>query len=354
MNCSKELKLVAHLLNPVCDSNIDSIRFPNVVDERSLLDVICSNKVSLRFEERLAELQSSSQQRYRDFTLIKSYYEHLHVRTQGHIAEFKRIRDKLYSEGIRFILIKSDGCFPYESDNLDTLIKEEDFARVSRLLQESGYSEIAQVREPHKFLFRKTLDLDQLAFHIHTRVEWEGTQFVDSHDLWARARISCDGNEFLAPSSEDCVLITIAHLFFENHEIKLGDLLKIDSSIRTRFADWDYILAHARRLFWDDAISLVALLANDVFKDLYGQNLIPQQVLNRIRTGKHSCIGLLFETLRKFDAKSCLLKFPYVLSAYFFFRRVVRESSQPLSERLSHLCWIASDIIRRRLRSGEG
>lgn len=322
----------------------------NNLDESCLAETISRNKVAVELGKRI-EMDGVFKERFlAAFPRVKVLYQELNTKIARDSTAFSQMKDRFSEENIDFILIKSDGSFPYETDNIDVLIKPERLHEVAQLLENVGYSEVVQVREPHKFLFRKTRAHEELPLHIHTRVEWEGTQFINSYELWTRQKISEDCGGFLAPSPEDCILITAAHLFFENHEIKLADLLKIDSRIRNYDLDWNYMFNHVRKLHWDDAFLLTMLLANLVYKNLYGRNMLQQQVPARIEEVNNHWNHLFLKTIKPSSSEVIPLKIPYSIAVLFFLRRIIGDSSLSVTERLQRTAWIAYDVTKRRTR----
>lgn len=345
---NRETRFVAYSLDPFSRGKIDRLKYSDGLNEHDLMETLKMNKVVIKFERSLETTDDFKNQFFQKFPHMKDFYQDIHVAIEKNMREFKRIEDRFRGGNIDFILIKSDGSFPHESDNLDMLIMPEKLAEVVRLLKKEGYQEVVQVREPHKFLFRKTEN--SLALHVHTRVEWEGTQFVDSRYLWSNCRISDGSNRFLVPSPEDCVLITIAHFFFENHEIKLDDLGKIDSCIRNSSIDWDVIFVHVRDKYWYDAFHLAMLLLNSVYNDLYGRNMLGQNVLSRLNGLDNGCCELFLKMMKPFGKGPAPLEIPYAVSGFFFVRRVLRDSRFSLTERTKHVGWVAADIAKRKTR----
>jgi len=345
----REIRFVAYLLYPF-PKKTDSLNYLDNLNELYLIEALKKNKVAIRFERNLETIGVPREQFFSKFPRMKAFYQDLHAKIEKDICEFDRIKDEFSREGIEFMLIKSDGSFPYESDNLDILIKPDKLGEVVQLLKKEGYSELPQVREPHKFLFRKTHAPYELALHIHTRVEWEGTQFVDSRNLWSRHRISEGNKGFSVPSPEDCILITTAHLFFENHEIKIDDLVKIDSCFRNYSINWEYIFDHAQRLHWNYAFHLTMLLLNLVYKDLYGRNMLQHSVLSEIEELNHGYDTLFLKIMKPFGGGSMPLRIPYAIGGLFFLRRVLRDSSLTLAERLKHAGLIATDATKRKIK----
>lgn len=344
---SKEISFIASVLDPfkkdkaLLTGNLGSL------DERILKETLRKNKVVVNFEKNLEGIGPLRSAFFDRFETIETFYENVHVRIEEDLREFDRIRDSFSRASVEFLLIKSDGSFPCESDNIDVLVKPEKLGTVVRTLKESGYSELSRVRESHKFLFRNTKTFSVLPLHIHTRVEWEGTQFMDTRDLWGRSRISSDNGGFLVPSPEDCIMITAAHLFFEDHEIKLADLSKVDSKIRNFNLDWDYVFDQVRKLHWDHAFALVMSQLNHLCSGLYERGMLEETPLSRIEELEHSWDDLFRKIIVPFDPKWTLMKIPYPVAGFFFLRKVLDDSDSSLHERLRRLALISGDVVRR-------
>jgi hypothetical protein len=345
---NREIRFIAHVLDPFFSRKIDTLSYLDSLNECNLIETLRKNNVAIKFERNIETIGVPREKFFYKFPRMKDFYQDLNAKIEKDLCEFDRIKDKFSREGIEFMLIKSEGSFPYESDNLDILIKPDKLGEVVQLLKKEGYSELPQVREPHKFLFRKTYAPYELALHIHTRVEWEGTQFIDSRDLWDRRRLCTRDNGFLVPSPEDCILIITAHLFFENHEIKLDDLFKIDSIIRNYSINWKYVHDHAQKLHWNDAYRLTILLLNLVHNHLYGQSMLQQGVLSKMEEVNHDYIDFFQKIMNPFSSGATPLKIPYTVAGFFFLRKVLSDSSLPLVERFKHVGLVAYDVAKRR------
>jgi hypothetical protein len=339
---------LAHFLHPFSVGEEELSSQNSGINESCLVDTMRRNSVAFKFKRRIEMDLVLKQKIFTAFPRLKAFLDDLELKREKDSLAFSQIGLDFSENGIDFLLIKSDGSFPYESDNIDVLIEPKMLVEVSKLLKKAGYSELAEIREPHKFLFRNTRAYDVLPLHIHTRVEWAGTQFVDSQDLWSRSEISSEGG-FCFPSPEDCILITVAHLFFENHEVKLADLFKIASRIRDYDLDWDYTIEHSKRLCWDDAFYLSMFLVDLVYESLFGKRMLEQSILSRIRGESHSYVALLQKTMKPFSSEYMPLEIPYNFAVVFLLRRVLCDISSSLSQRLNHLIWIASDVLRRRV-----
>jgi hypothetical protein len=181
------------------------------------------------------------------------------------------------------------------------------------------------------------------------RVEWEGTQFIDSSLLWNRSKVSGNDGGFSIPSSEDCILITSAHLFFENHQVKLADLFKITSKLKNHNINWDYMFDHAKGLHWNDAFYLTILLVDLVHKELCGRSMLPGETFRKMERTNSLNFQLFHKTLKPFKSGCIPLKIPYAVSTLFFLQRVLREANLSLARRLKELDRITSNVLRERI-----
>jgi len=342
-----ETLFVAHISNPNFRKGRGILDSWHDLDELSLIQVLEKNKVTTLFEEGLESSGIRKEDFFGTFPRVKSLYERVDARASNYLREFDRIEDEFLRKGIDYMLIKSDGSFPHESDNLDVLVKPDDLMQAVRVLRGKGYAEVLLVREPHKFLFERFCDVqERVAVHIHTRVEWEGTQFVSLERLWRRRKLRReDLHEIFAPSPEDYVLIAAAHLFFEDHNVKLRDLVRISLCIRNSNINWDYVLDHVKEQSWDNAFRLVMLLMNKIYDVLYGQEMLPPYITSRIEDHCSRHCRLLTKWL---GGDEMPLRIPYVIPALFFTRKILGDTQSSVLERIMSLGFVASDVLRRR------
>jgi hypothetical protein len=348
--CVRETEAVARFLAPYRIEKQGSWLQLETIDELCLIKTLRYNKVAMEFRKKLTSDPSLEERIFGAFPHVKTYCDDINLKAKKDLASFRKISHEFGENNIEFLLIKSDGDFPYESDNLDILIKPTMLGKVAGLLKHAGYRELSWARERHKYLFRDTREPDVLPLHIHTRVEWEGTSFIDSSLLWSRSRSSEGAVDFLVPSPEDCILITCAHLFFENHEVKLADLIKIASKFKSSTLDVDYMLEHAGRLDWSDAFCLTLLSADLIHRELCGENLLSTNVASVIEKRASFQFSFVKRAMKHLDPGFVPLSIPYSVSASFFLLRVLRESDLSLAARFRNVDWIAANILRERAR----
>jgi len=350
--CVRETKLIAYFLDPLLIGEKDPWQLLSACEESCVLETLRHNKVGMRFRKKL-ELDSMLEVKvFHAFPRVQVFCDDIELKSKKDSIAFREIKRDFSENNIEFMLIKSDGSFPYESDNLDILIKPSMLRKVITLLKKAGYSELPIARERNKYLFRNTRTPEVLPLHIHTEVEWE-ERFLDSACLWNRSEGACNNGGFFVPSPEDCILITSAHLFFENHEVKIADLLKIASKFRNYSLDWDYMLGHAKRLHWNDAFCLAMLLVNLVHRDLCGKDMLQQNVLAKIEDTKPIHLAFFQGILRSFSSGCTPINIPYSVSVLFFLLRVLRESDLSLVQRFKHIGRVVSNVLRERIIRSE-
>jgi hypothetical protein len=344
--------LLAHWLNPCVEQNLNLPNFLRSIDEKRLIETLSRNKLLFKFLQKLNHDTNMENKFFAAFPSLIDISQQINRKISRDTAEFDKIKDAFSENGIDFMLIKSDGSFPYESDNVDVLVKPDRLRDVAKLLGRAGYSELPKMREPHKFLFRKKSAFEVLPLHIHTRVEWEGTQFVDANYLWRRSIVARSDDGFLVPSAEDCVLITVAHLFFENHEVKLYDLFKVCSILKEFELNWHYAVEHSKRLHWNDAFLLTLSLMDWIYINLYSQHLVNTETIEKLDKANYYLYNRFIKAIIAYLSFGKLpTEIPYAVSGFFFLRRVFHDSDASLAERSKHTMWVASEVVKLRINN---
>jgi hypothetical protein len=339
---NNELRFVLHVLNPL-GRRIETEELSGL-NEAILIEILEKNKVFPEFIKKLNDQPTLKEELISKYPRLNQILNEKEVSQASDLREFLRISGKLSGHGIPLLLIKSTGDFPYESSNIDCLVEPDKLVSTVRTLLDEGYRECSTVREPHKFLFRKRQAPKELPLHIHTRVEWEAIEFADPKTLRARARPFLNGRTgSLIPSVEDALLINIAHYFFEDHEIKIRDLLALWSLAVKDQIRWDYVFGEVERLGWNSALFLNMHLINTMSEKYFGQKVF---------------FGLTEKSL--FDSASIIqktvyfrtdgvLRIPYGISALFFLEKVVKNSAYTIPEKSRQIIYVCSDAMRRKI-----
>ena len=239
-----------HALDPELQT-ATALVFPDVaapdidrVDVARLLDLLVRNKTPLAALPPSAALDRLQEN--------KVFVEALANESEQRdlvLAVYSTIARAWQQAGVRGILITSPGYFPYTSDNLDVLVREDARPVAERVLLDMGYVELPHIREPNKRLYRKITEPNfGFPIHVHTRVEW-GNIFLTDREIMATYRESPEVPELAYPSSENNILITTAHWLYEDKEVKLRDLYHTAAELRENL-DWDYIIENARDKGW--------------------------------------------------------------------------------------------------------
>ncbi|MCJ7635674.1 nucleotidyltransferase family protein, partial [Candidatus Bathyarchaeota archaeon] len=127
---------------------------------------------------------------------------------------FKKVKDIFLRNSVDYLFIKTPSFFPYTGGNLDVLVKEEDFAKAGALLEGEGFIELKNIRERHKYLYKRFDAGEEIVpIHLHSRIFW-GTTFLDSKSAWSNAPRRLHDDVVFTLGAEDCLLVTLAHSLY--------------------------------------------------------------------------------------------------------------------------------------------
>jgi thymidylate kinase len=277
--------------------------------------------------------------------------------------EYRWVHDALASEGISGVFIKPVGIspsFPFKSDNLDILYKPEDVERVRQTLYRLGYIELTNMEEPHKYLFRKFhAGRPVSAIHVHEHVGWV-TSFVNEEELWQRCRRSSDDDLVTIPAPEDALLTNLAHWFIEDKRLTLHDLIKCTHCLREGI-DWNRVFRVAGRRGWRDGLNVSLVLLAYAEGALYGNTLVPSDVLTEAWQGipfwaKRWLLRLTTPeragTPRPADVPASALlplRIPFWFSKGFSYAKFARDPSRSTRRRVKDITTHTAYGIKLRL-----
>lgn len=182
-------------------------------------------------------------------------------------SAYKEISRAWTDYGVSSIVIKSVGYFPYLSDNLDLLVPTHSFGIAEKILRELGYIELPHIREPYKKLYRK-IQGDYFSFpvHIHTRIAWINS-FLTDEEMFQDVQQVNGELSYLIPSPENCILITLAHLFYEDKSISFRDIYNL-SLQSTNDVNWQKIWERADLGGWDDGLQFILDISKTICEKL--------------------------------------------------------------------------------------
>ena len=264
---SDVLRLAAHLANPDCAVN------PAMVDPGLLASAgALLEKQKVSFIPIAARFGDAV-----DGTALAEFVARDHARYDAEREEFERIRLALARERIEAMVFKSTGqppSFHYLSSNLDILVRQGCSKPARRILNDMGYVELLNVEEPLKFLFRRFAgDGSSFAFHLHEQVGW-GVPFLDNEPMWARARHPKDDPDILIPGVSEGLLVTLAHWFYEDKALSLGNLFLTANALRTMTDPLAEPAAHARRRGWEEGFWGALAIFDEAWKRLFDSPLL--------------------------------------------------------------------------------
>ena len=341
-------RIVAKMIYP--QRRVEGFIRPGVEAHARLLRALRANKVPLL----ALDLGFSPLSAFYAGEAFQRLWEKERARWAALRAEYAIVRRALEGAGIRDVLIKSVGMapsFPYASDNTDILVAAEQGTLAKEVLLDLGYVELKNVEEPHKFLFRKFhLGTTASAIHLHEFVGW-GTGFMDDESLLANARQAPDDPELWIPCAEDALLVTMAHAFYEDKAITLGDLWKVMHILRQGKLDWERAYRQARHRGWQEGLEVCLLLWAGLERLLYGEHSFPEALVRQARKRLPAYDRLYLGRALRADEER--LSFPWRVSFLFskgqYYRKVWRDGALSWPEKAGDALKHSWAGIRRRL-----
>ena len=338
-------RLIAHMMCPEREMETLSSLSPDM--HSGLLRACFRNKVPLlSLDTDVADLGS-----FYASELFQRARAEEYERWKGFREEYLVVHQAFRRADIKDVLIKSADiapALPYKSDNMDTLVPLAQGVRCREILLDLGYIEVKNVEEPHKFLFRKFHLGDSVsAIHLHEFVGW-GTGFMEDERVLAHARPSTDDPDVLIPSPEDGLLVTLAHAFYEDKEVKLGDLWKAISLLQRCGLDWDEMYRQVTRRGWREGLDTTIWLWAELERDLYGEHSFPQEIVQRAhrRLPKY-CQRYLEANLR--EEPTFPFKVSFGFSKRHYYGKVYRDETLSLGQKVRDVFLHSLAGIKRRL-----
>ncbi len=208
-----------------------------------------------------------------DATPLAEFVRRDVARYRAQRDEFERVRVRLDAAGVDAMLFKSTGMTPsfhYLSSNLDVLVPDGRAPAGRAVLADLGYVELLNVEEPKKFLFRRFVgDGSSFAFHLHEVVGW-GVPFLDNGPVWKHARRAADDHDIVIPGPAEALLVTLAHWFYEDKALTLGNMLLTAHALRSMDSALADAANHARGRGWEEGFWGALHVFEDAWKQLFG------------------------------------------------------------------------------------
>lgn len=269
-----------------------------------------------------------------DNTALAEYVENDRRVFDNQRGEFERIRQALSADGVKTMLFKSTGLYPsfhYLSSNLDVLVPEGKVEAVRRRLLEMEYVELVNVEEPKKFLFRRfTGDGYSFAFHLHGQVGW-GVPFVDNEPLWQNARQAADDPDILIPGPVEALLVTLAHWFYEDKSLSLGNLLATAYAVKNLEQALEIPCESAGRRGWAEGYWAALNIFDDAWERLFGERFLDERQRRSVASGLAEN-AYISRTL--LPSVSCqgddVISLPFLWNKVFYYRKIARDPARPI------------------------
>ncbi|MFH1754370.1 MAG: hypothetical protein ABIA59_01590 [Candidatus Latescibacterota bacterium] len=220
-----------------------------------------------------------------DASLLLPYVKQEELLFKRLRAEFERVNLEFENKAIRTVFIKSTGLypsFPHLSSNLDVMVPRERGDEARKTLRELGYIELINAEEPKKFLFRRFVaNESSFTFHLHEQVGW-GVPFVDSKAVWQNARPAPDDAGVCIPGPVEALLITLAHWFYEDKALSLGNVFVTGNAIRNLPCPLDEAAKGASVRGWQAGFHAALKIFNQSWQHLFGVYFLNEAVMSEL------------------------------------------------------------------------
>jgi thymidylate kinase len=348
-------KAAAYLANPysTITPSIERELFEGI-DTDTLFQVLRRNKVLFRtLDQSMSSNSPSSKSNIvRELIASNSF--------NGSIEKLRFLKSRILETAesfenyqVQFIFLKSLTKLPLDSDNFDILVHDEDLPLACDLLQRMGFVEVTWTKEPYKRLFRKIKGAeDCIAFHLHTKMAWDGIEFVNLSNLWNQ----CDARKIERvtirfPSPENHMLITLAHAFFENHSFKLSDLINIAEDAHERKIDWDYIEQWVATDNWRVPFWALLQFQNHLNESIFLEKVFDEKcfVFNSKKT-EGAKRRIVQKLVAEFDEKRSLpISIPIFTASKYYVSKIVRSRKLSPYGKLRTIASLSAQYIGRRM-----
>ncbi len=263
-----------------------------------------------------------------------------HARYDSQREEFERIRLALARERIEALVFKSTGAppsFHYLSSNLDILVRQGCARPARRILTDMGYVELLNVEEPLKFLFRRFPgDGSSFAFHLHEQVGW-GVPFLDNEAVWAHARHPDDDPDILIPGPAEALLVTLAHWFYEDKALSLGNLFLTANALRTMGEALAEPAVHARRRGWEDGFWGALYVFDEAWKRLFDQAMLSTEQRGELdrAPARYAEMRKRLLPLVRYGEHDVAATIPFGANKVAYYRKVMNDHGRAIDHKIA-------------------
>lgn len=324
------LQLAAYLANPECQIDIRALDAEALTRAAALLEKqkVSFIPIAARFGDAVAG------------TALAEFVARDHARYDAERQEFERIRLAFARERIEAMVFKSTGLppsFHYLSSNLDILVRQGCSRPARRILTDMGYVELLNVEEPLKFLFRRFAgDGTSFAFHLHEQVGW-GVPFLDNEPVWARARHPKDDPDILIPGVSEGLLVTLAHWFYEDKALSLGNLFLTANALRTMTDPLAEPAIHARRRGWEEGFWGALCIFDDAWKRLFDSSILSDEQRAEIDRAPARYAKVRADLLPKvrYGDNNVPAIIPFRANKLAYYRKIMKDMGRPADHKMA-------------------
>jgi hypothetical protein len=183
---------------------------------------------------------------------------------------------------------------------------------------------LLNVEEPRTFLFRRFAgDGSSFTFHLHEVVGW-GVPFLDNAPMWRNKRHATDDPDIVIPGPLEALLVTLAHWFYEDKALSLGNLLLTAHALRSMEGARRRGVARAGRL--EEGFG-VRYVFEEAWKGLFGAgflNLEQHAELARA-PARYAAVRVRLLPYVRYQENDIAAQLPFKACKVAYYRKVMRD-----------------------------
>jgi thymidylate kinase len=252
-------------------------------------------------------------------------------------GEFEQVRELFEARDIRTVFIKSTGLypsFPHLSSNLDVMVPPQKGDDGRRTLRELGYVELINAEEPKKFLLRRFSGSGpSFTFHLHEQVGW-GVPFIDSDAVWDNVREAPDDESVCIPGPEQALLITLAHWFYEDKALSLGNLFLTANALQNLSRPLDEVSKGACERGWEAGFYAALKIFDQSWQHLFGMHFLDEStrrdVDRQLEDEKYIRSGIISKVRYMQDMPAIV---PFGANKIIYYRKILADQHRSSRQR---------------------
>jgi hypothetical protein len=227
----------------------------------SLRKIASKNRILFPFYEALDsyKLFEKVDKKYlEEFNDQKKYYNDM-------VKLLKNFVETLNKNDLDYVVIQTIKPFYYINHDINILVKITDWQKTINIFKKEKNYKVKYYSTCSKKIFIKHRNFSP-NIHLYSSLEWHGIEYLDSEPIFKnREKIDFNKTKIYIPSKNDELLITCAHSFFENQNLKISDLIEIYFCVKNNL-NLNYILGESKKYSWHPVLIYLISITDFLYR----------------------------------------------------------------------------------------